>query len=67
MIDNVIESLVPIILVDVEENSGLSYDKVLFELTEEQKDWKLKTGTWVQIVCSEKIKLFFLCVQARTE
>ncbi|WP_337622851.1 hypothetical protein [Gallintestinimicrobium sp.] len=37
MIDNVIESLVPIILVDVEENSGLSYDKVLFELTEEQK------------------------------
>ena len=37
MIDNVIESLVPIILVDVEENSGLSNDKVLFELTEEQK------------------------------
>ena len=37
IIDNVIESLVPIILVDVEENSGLSYDKVLFELTEEQK------------------------------
>ena len=53
IIDNVIESLVPIILVDVEENSGLSYDKVLFELTEEQKDWKLKTGTWVQIVCSD--------------
>ena len=42
IIDNVIESLVPIILVDVEENSGLSYDKVLFELTEEQKDWELK-------------------------
>ena len=38
IIDNVIESLVPIILVDVEENSGLSYDKVLFELTEEQKE-----------------------------
>jgi len=31
IIDNVIESLVPIILVD----------------------WKLKTGTWVQIVCSD--------------
>ena len=45
IIDNVIESLVPIILVDVEENSGLSYDKVLFELTEEQKDWELKIGT----------------------
>lgn len=53
IIDNVIESLVPIILVDVEENSGLSYDKVLFELTEEQKDWELKTGTRVQIVCSD--------------
>ena len=53
MIDNVIESLVPIILVDVEENSGLSYDKVLFELTEEQKDWELKIGTRVQIVCSD--------------
>ena len=51
IIDNVIESLVPIILVDVEENSGLSYDKVLFELTEEQKDWELKIGTRVQIVC----------------
>ena len=50
IIDNVIESLVPIILVDVEENSGLSYDKVLFELTEEQKDWELKIGTRVQIV-----------------
>lgn len=48
-----IESLVPIILVDVEENSGLSYDKVLFELTEEQKDWELKIGTRVQIVCSD--------------
>ena len=53
IIDNVIESLVPIILVDVEENSGLSYDKVLFELTEEQKDWELKIGTRVQIVCSD--------------
>ena len=53
IIDNVIESLVPIILVDIEENSGLSYDKVLFELTEEQKDWELKTGTRVQIVCSD--------------
>ena len=53
IIDNVIESLVPIILVDVEENSGLSYDKVLFELTEEQKDWELKTGMRVQIVCSD--------------
>ena len=41
IIDNVIESLVPIILVDVEENSGLSYDKVMFELTEEQKDLSL--------------------------
>lgn len=56
MIDNVIESLVPIILVDVEKNSGLSYDKVLFELTEEQKDWELKTGTRVQIVCSDFFK-----------
>ena len=37
-----IESLVPIILVDVEENSGLSYDKVLFELTEEQKRLGIK-------------------------
>ena len=53
IIDKVIESLVPIILVDVEENSGLSYDKVLFELTEEQKDWELKIGTRVQIVCSD--------------
>ena len=53
IIDNVIESLVPIILVDIEGNSGLSYDKVLFELTEEQKDWELKIGTRVQIVCSD--------------
>lgn len=53
IVDNVIESLVPVILVDVEENSGLSYDKVLFELTEEQKDWELKVGTRVQIVCSD--------------
>lgn len=53
IIDNVIESLVPIILVEVEENSGLSYDRVLFELTEEQKDWELKIGTCVQIVCSD--------------
>ena len=53
IIDNVNESVVPIILVDVEENSGLSYDKVLFELTEEQKDWELKIGTRVQIVCSD--------------
>lgn len=53
IIDNVIESLVPVILVDVDENSGLSYDKVMFELTEEQKDWELKIGTRVQIVCSD--------------
>ena len=32
---------------------ALSYDKVLFELTEEQKDWELKIGTRVQIVCSD--------------
>lgn len=53
IIDNVIESLVPVILVDVEENSGLKYDKVLFELTEEQKEWESKIGTRVQIVCSD--------------
>lgn len=53
IIDNVIESLVPIILVDVEENSVISYDKVLFELTEEQKEWEAKIGTRVQIVCSD--------------
>ena len=37
-------------------NKGIfrvSYDKVLFELTEEQKDWELKIGTRVQIVCSD--------------
>lgn len=39
--------------VSPQENSGLSYDKVLFELTEEQKDWELKIGTRVQIVCSD--------------
>ncbi len=53
IVDNVIESLVPIILVDVDENSGLTYDKVLFELTEEQKEWEAKVGTRVQIVCSD--------------
>lgn len=53
IVDNVIESLVPVILVDVEENSVISYDKVLFELTEEQKEWESKIGTRVQIVCSD--------------
>jgi len=53
IVDNVIESLVPVILVDVEENSVISHDKVLFELTEEQKEWESKIGTRVQIVCSD--------------
>lgn len=53
IVDNVIESLVPVILVDVDENSELKYDKVLFELTEEQKEWEAKIGTRVQIVCSD--------------
>lgn len=53
IIDNVIESSVPIILVDVDENSGADYDKVLFELTEEQKEWESKIGTRVQITCSD--------------
>ena len=43
----------PVILVDVDENSELKYDKVLFELTEEQKEWEAKIGTRVQIVCSD--------------
>lgn len=51
--DNVIESLVPVILVDVDENSELKYDKVLFELIEEQEDWEARVGTRVQIVCSD--------------
>ena len=59
IINNVIESLVPIILVDVEENSVISYDKVLFELTEEQKEWELKVGTRVQIVCSDTFRESF--------
>lgn len=53
IVDNVIESLVPVILVDVEENSAISYDKVLFELTEEQEEWESKIGTQIQIVCSD--------------
>ncbi len=53
IIDNVTESLVPMILVDVEENSVISYDKVLFELTEEQKEWEFKIGMRVQIVCPD--------------
>lgn len=53
IVDNVIESLVPVILVDLDENSGLNYDKVLFELTEDQKEWETKIGTRVKIVCSD--------------
>ncbi len=53
IVDNVIESLVPVILVDVDENSELKYDKVLFELTEEQEAWTTRVGTRVQIVCPD--------------
>lgn len=53
IVDNVIESLVPVILVDVDENSALKYDKVLFELTEGQEDWATRVGTRVQIVCPD--------------
>ena len=56
IVDNVIESLAPVILVDVDENSALKYDKVLFELTEEQKEWEARVGTRVQIVCSDFFK-----------
>ena len=53
IVDNVIESFVPVILVDVDENSELKYDKVLFELTEEQEAWTTRVGTRVQIVCPD--------------
>ena len=51
IVDHTIESLAYIILVDVDENSGLTYDKVLFELTDNQKMWESKIGARVQIVC----------------
>ena len=53
IVDHTIESLAYIILVDVDENSGLTYDKVLFELTDNQKMWESKIGARVQIVCSD--------------
>ena len=56
IVDNVIESLVPVILVDVDENSELKYDKVLFELTEEQEAWTTRVGTRVQIVCPDSFE-----------
>ncbi len=56
IVDNVIESSVPVILVDVDENSELKYDKVLFELTEEQEAWTTRVGTRVQIVCPDSFE-----------
>lgn len=56
IVDHTIESLAYIILVDVDENSGLPYDKVLFELTDDQKMWESKIGARVQIVCSDSFQ-----------
>lgn len=53
IVENLIESTVPVILVAVDDNSELSYDKVMFKLSEDQRDWAGKIGERVQIVCSD--------------
>ena len=53
IVENTIESLVPIILVEniSGDNSVISYDKVMFELPKELAVWENKVGTKVRIVC----------------
>lgn len=53
IVENTIESLVPIILVEniSGDNSVIPYDKVMFELPKELAAWENKVGTKVRIVC----------------
>lgn len=53
IIDNTIDSSTPVILVRVDEGSTISYDTVLFHLSDSDKEWAERIGTKVQITCSD--------------
>ncbi len=55
IVDNTIESVVPIILVEKypSDNPIIPYDKVMFELPKEMAFWEEKVGTRVRIVCHD--------------
>ena len=58
IVENTIESLVPIILVEniSGDNSVIPYDKVMFELPKELAAWENKVGTKVRIVCHSEFE-----------